>query len=64
MKPTKTKNIRIMLTDIERKMIEDYAENMGLSLSDYVRTCCILKPPTKAKIKKKIKREVSDDDDK
>ena len=49
----KTTSIRVKLSASEKSMIEKFAENMSMSISGYVRTCCILKPPTKAKIKRK-----------
>lgn len=48
----KTTSIRIKLDESEKSLIEQYSANMELNISQYVRNCCIIKPPTKAKIKK------------
>lgn len=42
----KTKVIQIRLTELEKSVIKDKAELLGLSLTDYIKECCIFNNAT------------------
>ena len=41
----KQARITLRVTDEDRKLFEERAKMMRMSISDYVRYCCLTKPP-------------------
>lgn len=41
MSETKNELLQVRLTELEKTVIKDKAEILGLSVADYVRECCI-----------------------
>jgi len=52
MKISKTEVLQIRLTELEKNVIISKAELLGLSISDYVRECCIFSNTTAEFIKR------------
>ncbi len=42
---TKDISIRIRLTESDKKLLEQYAGKLRMTVSDYVRFSCLTKPP-------------------
>lgn len=40
-----TELVRARLTKEDRELMEQYATTMRMSISDYIRYCCLTKPP-------------------
>lgn len=47
----KTEAVRVRLTELEKQKLMDHAESMNMSMSDYIKYCCLIEPPTKSKTK-------------
>jgi hypothetical protein len=45
-KEKKTNRLEIVMSDADRKILEDNARNMHLSVSSFIRTVCLVKPTT------------------
>ena len=45
----KTSYIRIRLTPQEKKVFEELAAHAGMTLTDYIKYCCIIKSPLNKK---------------
>lgn len=52
MEDTKSKLLQIRLSELEKSVIKDKAELLGLSMADYVRECCIFSNTTEMFMKK------------
>ena len=48
----KSEILQIRLTELEKTVIKDKAELLGLSLTDYIKECCIFNNTTAEFIKK------------
>lgn len=46
----KTEVVRVRLTEIEKQKLMEHAESMNMSMSDYIKYCCLIEPPIKAGI--------------
>lgn len=46
MKDTKSELLQVRLTALEKSVIKDKAELLGISIADYVRECCIFNNAT------------------
>ena len=45
----KTEVVRVRLTGMEKEKLMDHAEGMNMSMSDYIKYCCLVEPPLKIK---------------
>jgi len=45
----KTESIRVRLTEQEKLMLQDRAEKLNMSMSDYIKYCCLVNPPAEVK---------------
>ena len=45
----KTEVVRVRLNKKKKKKLMDHAESMNMSMSDYIKYCCLVEPPTKPK---------------
>ena len=43
----KSEVVRVRLTEMEKKKLIDHAESMNMSMSDYIKYCCLIEPPLK-----------------
>lgn len=43
----KTEVVRVRLTEVEKQKLMDHAESMNMSMSDYIKYCCLIEPPIK-----------------
>jgi antitoxin component of RelBE/YafQ-DinJ toxin-antitoxin module len=43
----KTDYVKIRLTPQEKELLKEFAENLNMTMSDYIKYCCLLKPPVK-----------------
>lgn len=43
----KTEAVRVRLTEVEKQKLIDHAESMNMSMSDYIKYCCLIEPPTR-----------------
>lgn len=43
----KTEVVRLRLTKMEKRMFIDYSTRLNMSLSDYIRFCCLMDAPSK-----------------
>ena len=41
----KTAEIKVRLTDIEKEIFKDRAKALNMTISDYVKYCCLINPP-------------------
>lgn len=41
----KTEVVRVRLTELERDLMLKYAAELNLSISDYIKYCCLLNKP-------------------
>lgn len=44
----KTEVVRVRLTHLEKLKLIDHAESMNMSMSDYIKYCCLIEPPKEA----------------
>lgn len=44
----KTEVVRVRLTELEKLRLIDHAESMNMSMSDYIKYCCLIEPPKEA----------------
>jgi len=42
----KTEVVRVRLTEFEKQKLIDHAESMNMSMSDYIKYCCLIAPPS------------------
>ena len=42
----KTEVVRVRLTEHEKLILQERAEKMNMSMSDYVKYCCLVNPPS------------------
>lgn len=47
----KTEVVRVRLTEMEKEKLIDHAEGLNMSISDYIKYCCLVEPPNKPKPK-------------
>ena len=47
----KTEVVRVRLTEYEKEKLMDHAEKLNMTMSDYIKYCCLIDPPN-LKIKK------------
>lgn len=52
----KTEVVRVRLTEIEKQKLMDHAEGMNMTMSDYIKYCCLIEPPIKPKKPRKLPR--------
>lgn len=52
MKNTKSEVLQIRVTEIEKKIIKDKADILGITVTDYVKECCIFNNATQIFIEK------------
>lgn len=52
MKNSKTEVLQIRLTELEKRVIKDKSKLLGLSITDYVKMCCIFSNTTAEFIKR------------
>lgn len=45
----KTEVVRVRLTELEKKILMKYAKALNMSMSDYIKFCCLIEPPNKRK---------------
>lgn len=43
----KTEVVRVRLTEQEKILLQSKADEMNMSMSDYVKYCCLVEPPAK-----------------
>lgn len=48
----KTDSIKVRLTEQEKQLLKEKADELNMSISDYVKYCCLINPPTQKKPKK------------
>lgn len=41
----KTEVVRVRLTELEKAKMSEYAQNLNMTLSDYIKYCCLINPP-------------------
>jgi len=41
----KTEVVRVRLTEAEKQKLMDHAKKMNMSMSDYIKYCCLIEPP-------------------
>jgi len=42
----KTEVVRVRLTEIEKILFQEKANKLNMSMSDYIKYCCLMNPPT------------------
>lgn len=42
---SKTEVVRVRLTEQERYILLEKAKNLNMSISDYIKYCCLINPP-------------------
>jgi hypothetical protein len=42
---SKTEVVRVRLTEQEKKVLLDKANILNMSISDYIKYCCLINPP-------------------
>lgn len=47
----KTEVVRVRLTEFEKQKLLEHAKSMKMSMSDYIKYCCLIEPPTKQQTK-------------
>lgn len=52
MKNTKNEVLQIRLTELEKSVIKDKADILGMTVTDYVKECCIFSNATQIFINK------------
>lgn len=45
----KTNYIKVRMNDLEKETLKKRAEMLKMSMSDYIRYCCLTNPPVKVK---------------
>jgi len=45
----KTEILRVRLTEQEKNLLQERAEKLNMSMSDYVKYCCLQNPPVNPK---------------
>lgn len=48
----KTEVVRVRLTKQEKELLQELSEKLEMSMSDYVKYCCLVKPPEELMKKK------------
>lgn len=43
----KTEVVRVRLTEQEKVLLQERAEKLNMSMSDYIKYCCLINPPIK-----------------
>jgi hypothetical protein len=43
----KTEVVRVRLTKQEKVLLQERAEKLNMSMSDYIKYCCLINPPIK-----------------
>ncbi|NLZ45351.1 MAG: hypothetical protein GX896_01525 [Clostridiales bacterium] len=51
----KTEVVRVRLTEQEKVLLQERAKKLNMSMSDYIRYCCLINPPIKQNELKKRK---------
>jgi len=41
----KTEIARVRLTGIEKALLQERADKLNMSISDYIKYCCLINPP-------------------
>lgn len=41
----KTEVVRVRLTEQEKVVMQERAEKLNMTMSDYIKYCCLVKPP-------------------
>lgn len=41
----KTEIVRVRLTELEKALLQERAEKLKMTMSDYVKYCCLVNPP-------------------
>lgn len=41
----KTEVVRVRLTEQEKILLQERAEKLNMSMSDYIKYCCLINPP-------------------
>ena len=47
----KTNYVRVRLTQQEKEILKEKAEALKMSMSDYIKYCCLINTPPAAKVK-------------
>lgn len=42
---SKTEVVRVRLTEQEKYILLEKAKNLNMSISDYIKYCCLINPP-------------------
>ncbi|GKX68990.1 plasmid mobilization protein [Inconstantimicrobium mannanitabidum] len=58
MKETKSELLQIRLTELEKKVIKDKADLLGITVSDYVKECCVYSNVSEMFINQLHKQEI------
>ncbi len=45
----KSDALRVRLTEVEKELLKRRSESCGLTISDYVKYCCLQNPPKEVK---------------
>lgn len=45
----KSEAIRVRLTEQEKALLQERADKLNMSISDYVKYCCLINPPEEVK---------------
>lgn len=45
----KTEVVRVRLTELEKQKLMENAKSMKMSMSDYIKYCCLIEPPNTKK---------------
>ena len=59
MKTIKTEVLQIRLSELEKSVIKDKAELLGLSVTDYIKFCCIFSNATAEFMKRMFESRAS-----
>lgn len=41
----KTEVVRVRLTEQEKQIMQERAEKLNMTMSDYIKYCCLINPP-------------------
>lgn len=45
----KTEVVRVRLTELEKNILQERAEKLKMTMSDYIKYCCLINPPNSIK---------------
>lgn len=45
----KTDYVKVRLTELEKIQLQENAKNVNMTMSDFIKYCCLINPPLKIK---------------